>query len=111
MNIRPSRCGHIAIGKMLAALLDGPQSVEELVEASGLCSTTVRHYVLTFRKLKAVRIAEWQPDRRNRLTVPAYAIGKGRDAVRKVARIDNAARMRSYYARTKANRVLHALAA
>jgi hypothetical protein len=79
---RAARPSHIALSKMVAAMVSEPQSIDDLVEVSGLCVTTVRHYVLTLRKEKGVRIAEWQASRRGHLAVAAYAIGNRPDAVR-----------------------------
>jgi DNA-binding IclR family transcriptional regulator len=106
-----SRVGHLAVGMLIAALMDGPKTQEELSEDTGLNRTTVRGYLQTFRKLKVAHIAEWQPDARNRMTVAAWKLGKGKDAVRRAAKRDNAARMRDYATRKKMNNVLHLLAA
>lgn len=80
--MRVARPAHLAIAKMLAAMIEEPKSIEDLVEASGLCVTTVRHYVLTLRKEKAVRVAEWQADRRGHLSVAAYQVGNAPDKKR-----------------------------
>ena len=106
-----SRVGHLAVGMLIAALMDGPKTQEELSEDTGLNRTTVRGYLQTFRKLKVAHIAEWQPDARNRMTIAAWKLGKGKDAIRRPAKRDNAARMRSYALRKKMNNVLHLLAA
>lgn len=81
-KIRAARPSHIAFSKMVAAMVDEPKSIEELVEVSGLCVTTVRHYVLTLRRERAVRVAEWQSDRRSHLSVAAYQVGSGGDAAK-----------------------------
>jgi hypothetical protein len=67
---------------MVAAMVKEPQSIEDLIEVSGLCVTTVRHYVLTLRREKAVCIAEWQADRRGHLSVAAYKVGNRPDATK-----------------------------
>lgn len=82
MKYRAARPAHLAISKMVAAMVDSPKSIEDLVEASGLCVTTVRHYVLTLRREKAVRVAEWQADRRGHLSVAGYQVGSKADAQR-----------------------------
>ena len=105
-----SRVGHLAVGMLVAALMDGPKTKEELSEATGLNNTTIRGYLQTFRKLKIAHIAEWHPDSRNRMTLAAWKLGKGRDAVRKPEKRDNAKRMRDYSTRRKMNQVLHLLA-
>ena len=111
MKQRKSRIGHIAVMQMAHALLEGPQTIEDLIEAAGLCSTTQRHYILCGRRQKLVYVAEWQADARGRLTARAYMLGKKRDAARPVLKRDNAARMRDYSKRKRLNNVLHLLAA
>lgn len=109
---RPTRPGHLAVCKLFAALLEGPQTIAELVDVSGLCDTTVSGYVRALRREGAAHISCWRLDERDRLTVPVYALGKGRDAARRHAPlIDNATKLRRRYARDKYHRVLHALAA
>ena len=111
MKIKPSRVGHIAVMQMAYALHTGPQTVADLIELTGLCSTTLRHYVLTGRKQKVLYVAEWHADERGRLTAPAYAFGKKHDAARTPMKRDNAERMRAYAQRDKFNQTLHLLAA
>lgn len=106
------RISHIAIAHMFGALMSGqPQSVEDLVHASGLCDTTVRHYIKTFRRMKVIRIARWTVGKNGRLNLAMYAPGSGKDAARAVTPIDNAARMRKLRDRQRGQRLLMRLAA
>lgn len=107
----PRRCGHLCVAKMLKALTEGDQTVEDLVEVSGLCDVTVRAYVLTFRKEKAIHVSGWDVDRRGRVTRPAYSIGEKKDVVRKVVPINGAERARKYRERKRISRIMLALAA
>ena len=108
-SAKRSRVGHMAVAMLMAAMLDGPKTYAELCEASGLNQTSVRGYIMALRKFKAARIAEWQTDSRNRLTVAAFALGKGTDAVRKIEPRDNAARLKAYRTRNKQVRMLRAM--
>lgn len=110
--MKPCRPSHIAISKMVAAMVSGPQSIEDLVEASGLCVTTVRHYVLTLRKEKAVRVAEWQADRRGHLSVAGYAMGNRPDAPKPVRGLSEAGkRWKDWESRKNQAQVLRLIAA
>lgn len=111
MKLKPSCPGHIAIAKMMSALLDGKQTVYELREVSGLNLTTIRRYVLTMRKERAVYISDWDFDRTGAVRTPMYSLGRGVDAKRKVVKIDNAKRMRQVRERKKQVTILVALAA
>ncbi len=111
MKYSPSRVGHLSIGLLVGALLEGPQTVYDLVEATGLCDVTIRHYVKAWRKQKLLRVAEWHLDGRNRFTLAAYTFGKVKDAARPKPRRDNATRMRAYRTRQLMNTPLHLLAA
>ena len=111
MKLKPSCPGHIAVAKMMSALLDGKQTVYDLRDVCGLNLTTIRRYVLTMRKEKAVYIADWDFDQRGAVRTPMYSLGRGVDAKRKVVKIDNAARMRQSRERKKQINVLLALAA
>lgn len=81
-KIRPDRIAHISVAKLIAAMSAAPTSIEDLAEASGLCITTVRHYVIALRKEGAAFVGEYQADRRGNLSVKGYSIGKGKDAAK-----------------------------
>lgn len=101
----PSRAMHIAIGKMLGAMVQAPQSIQDLVEVSGLNVTTVRHYVIAWRKAKAVYVAEWQADQRSHLSIAAYSLGSKKDAVRQRGKTPAAIRWKQWEEK-KAQQVL-----
>lgn len=98
---KPRRVGHVAIAKMIAAMSKTPATVEDIVQASGLCDVTVRAYVLTFRKEKAIRVAEWHLDARGRQSRPAYLLGGGPDAKKVLVVLPRAEIARRYRQRKK----------
>lgn len=98
---KPRRPGHVAVAKMLAAMSKSPATVEDIVKASGLCEVTVRAYILTFRKEKAIRVAEWYLDSRGRQTRPAYLLGGGPDAKKVLVVLPRAEIARRYRMRKK----------
>ena len=105
-----ARVGHICIAEMIRALLDGPKTVAELSELSGLSQYTVRRYVREMKKRKAAHIAAWEEDTAGRVTAASYRLGEGKDATRPARPRDNATRMRQYRQRQKQVALLGALA-
>lgn len=105
-----SRIGHICIAKMIGALVEGPQTVAELSELSGLSEYTVRRYVKAMRKERALHIDSWEEDSAGRVTAAAYSLGKGNDAKRPARPRNNAIRMRQYRVRQKQAAMNNALA-
>lgn len=73
--------GHIALGKMISALVDGA-TMPELAIASGLSRTTIRLYIRRFRAEKAVHVSGWEKDVYGRTSLRVYTMGRGRDVPR-----------------------------
>jgi hypothetical protein len=84
-----TRPGHIAVAKMIAALVDAPQTSYDLIEASGLCHTTIRGYVRMLRKEGVLHVAAWEPDASGRMSLRAYMLGKGRDVRKPLPQFDH----------------------
>lgn len=112
MNMKhgASRVGHLCIAEMIAALQDGPKTVTELSELSGLTKYTVRRYVIAMRKKRVVHVAAWEEDSAGRITAPCYRLGKGADAKRSAHPKSNAMRMRQYRERLKQAAMNNAIA-
>lgn len=51
-----------AYAALLQELLNGPSTLKELIEASGLSKVTTNQIVLALRAVKLVRICAWQRD-------------------------------------------------
>lgn len=64
----------VGIGKMLAALLEGPCCLQELIDRSGLARSTVHTWMRDFRKLGLVRICAWEALPTGQQTRPVYEL-------------------------------------
>lgn len=113
--MNPPRCktrrrlNALSVAKMIRAMQEGPSTVHELIEISGLSLFTTRHYVLTLHREQACHIAHWEQDSRGHYSTPAYAMGEGKDA-KKPKRITGAQRSKIYRQRVKQLETLRALA-
>lgn len=76
----PLRPGVLADAMMIRALLDGPCTVSDLEEASGLVRRTVQERIKALRKVRAVYIAHWEQDAIGRYNIHAWQMGDKRDA-------------------------------
>jgi hypothetical protein len=76
----PIRANALADAMMIRALLDGPCTISDLSEASGLVRRTVQERVKALRKVKAVYIAHWEQDAIGRYNIHAWQMGDERDA-------------------------------
>lgn len=102
---------HIALGHLISALLEGEQTVPDLHERTGLCASSLRHYMQVFRQMRLVYVAGWHCDKRGRLTVRAYSLGREKDAIKKVTPINRAELARKYRARKRQQQMIQLLAA
>lgn len=104
-SVRRVNC--IALTKMVKAMQEGPHTLHDMVEVTGLAIMTVRHYVLSMHAEQVVHIDHWEQDSRDRYTTPAYVMGPGKDAKRPV--VGQKESNRRYRARQQMKRVLDAL--
>jgi predicted ArsR family transcriptional regulator len=86
--------------KLIAELLDGPWSYQEMAEHTGLHYHTVRDYVNALRKEQLVHIAYWGDDNIGRCSVPHFLFGKKTDVKR--TKLSAAQRSKNYRDRKKA---------
>jgi DNA-binding IclR family transcriptional regulator len=100
---RPS---HIAVAKMVAALLEGATSAD-ITEASGLSHATTRGYLRMLRKEGAVHVSSWEPDHSGRLSLRVYKLGAGKDARRPRPQFDHAEFQRRLRAKHRQIRQMH----
>lgn len=78
--MRCSRVSHVAVAKMVAAIVNGPATIADMACESGLSEQTVRGYVRALRKSRAVHVAGRELDSRGRQSIKAYAFGGKPDA-------------------------------
>ncbi|MGQ0710007.1 MAG: helix-turn-helix domain-containing protein [Rhodoferax sp.] len=80
---KPVRLGPLSVAKVMRALLDGPCSVLELQQVSGLSTSTLHAYMRALRKERVVHISGWEKDATGRDSLRVFQLGAGRDAARK----------------------------
>lgn len=113
--MNPPRCttrrrlNAVSIAKLIKAMQEEAVTVHELVEVTGLCLFTVRHYVLTMHREQVCHIKHWEQDSRGRFTTPAYTLGAGKDA--KKPKVSESERAKKYRARQKQAAFLQAMVA
>lgn len=78
-----SKLRDVCLAKMIAALVDGPCTADELVDVSGLAKATVYAYMRAMRKEGAVYISGWESDRMGRDAHMIYKLGRGTDKPRR----------------------------
>lgn len=93
---------------VIKALLEGPSSLRELAEVSGLHYVTVREYMSAMHKAKAAHISGWEKDMRGRDNIKVYSLGSGKDRLRE--RMTQAQRAQRYRDKKYGLAVLHAMA-
>jgi hypothetical protein len=72
---QPLRLNALTVGMITRALLDGPHTLYDLNELSGLGIPALRRYVAAMRHAKAAYIAQWEQDSIGRYVMPAFQIG------------------------------------
>lgn len=98
--MKPARPAHIAVAVMVARLVEGPATVQDIADESGLSEQSVRGYMRAMRKRHAVHVAGWELDAAGRHTLAAYRLGRKPDAAR-VPPLTRAEMARHYRARKK----------
>lgn len=74
------RVNAMSFGLLIKDLQLGVYSQQELADNCGLAIQTVRLYVKTLHKIKAVYIADWAEDKRGGRTIRIFALGDKPDA-------------------------------
>lgn len=103
------RVNAMSFAIMVRSLCDGPKTVHQIAEASGLRVWTVRHYVKSLHKQEVVHIHGWVPDSMGRDATVIYAWGMGIDVPRRLTTGAEKMRQRRKRAREaaeEANRTL-----
>ena len=98
--MRPARPAHLAVALMMARLLEGPATVRDIADETGLTEFSTRGYMRAMRRYRVVYVAAWELDAAGRQTLAAYKLGKRPDAVR-VPPMTRAQMARNYRARKR----------
>jgi hypothetical protein len=93
---------------MMVEMQQHPSTMHDLSEHTGLAIGTVRRYVLVLHKYGGCHIAQWHPDKRGGLVIPAFSLGNKKDAARP-GRQNPAAAVRRSRSRKKAKELQRAL--
>lgn len=102
------KVGALTYAKMLAAMIPGDLTCQELAEETGLHYVTVLQYTREIHAAGAAHIARYEPDTRGRHNVKVYKLGPGNDAKR--AKMTPAQRTRRYRSKRANLAVMHAFA-
>ena len=81
--IKPVRLSALSMAKITKALIDGPCSIPELQDVSGLNINTLREYMRALHKEGAVHISGWEADATGRDSFRVYKLGAGKDSLRR----------------------------
>lgn len=76
INKHSRRINGICFSAFVGALLDGPSSVSDLVDATGLQQQTIRRMVKRMHEDGNLYIKEWEKDTNNRFSIAVYAMGR-----------------------------------
>jgi hypothetical protein len=71
-----------AYAEAIYSLSQGPCTIRELVDESGMAHNTARKFIFSLRRRSMVHIAAWEKDTTGRFTVAAYGWGEGKDVKR-----------------------------
>lgn len=94
---------------LIALLLEGMYTCQELAEETGLHYVTVLDYTRELHRAKAAFIKCWEPDARGRYNRKVYQVGIGKDA--KAPKLTPAERQKAYRDKLAAHKQLTAMGA
>lgn len=98
-NTRIIKINAITQAKLIAAMLDGIYTCEDLAELTGLHYVTVLQYTRELHREGAAHINSWEKDSRGRDSIKVYKIGRAKDAKR--AKLTAAQRQARHRAKVK----------
>jgi len=93
---------------LIRMLCDGPCTIQEIADETGLHYMTVQVYLRELRQAGAAHIAAWEKDSRGRDQIKVYGLGVGKDAKRR--KLTGAERQAACRARRLERETLHGLA-
>ena len=94
--------------KMIALLVDSPQTTEDIAAETGLHPVTVGHYIRELRKAGLLAVGAWEKDTYGRECRPVYEWGRKRDKPR--TKLTQAEKSAAYKARQKERMTLRRMA-
>ena len=71
------RVNALSFAILVRAMYDGPKSLHQLAEITGLHLWTCRHYVKALQKQEMAYITRWDKDTMGRDATPYYTLGMG----------------------------------
>lgn len=74
---RPIKINALAVAKVMKSLLDGPCSINELRDVSGLGLNTISRYLNAMVKEKCVHVSAWEKDSMGRDALRVFSLGYG----------------------------------
>lgn len=92
---------------LIRMLCDGPCTIQEIADETGLHYMTVQVYLRELRQAGAAHIAAWEKDSKGRDIIKVYALGPGKDAKRR--KMTGAERQAACRARKLERSTLHGL--
>lgn len=98
-NARIIKINAITQAKLIAAMLDGVYTCEDLAELTGLHYVTVLQYTRELHREGAAHISSWEKDSRGRDSIKVYKIGRAKDAKR--SKLTPAQRQARYRAKVR----------
>jgi hypothetical protein len=104
MKSHATTINRLSVAKMMRCILDGPASVFDLMDESGLCYSTAQRFVHALRHQRVIHVARWDSDTHGRPTRACYSFGDKPNVKRKIKPRPQVAR--EYRERAK-QRALH----
>lgn len=108
---KDKRNARLRVSKMMAELMHGPSSIEELIAVSGLCESTVRAWMHDLCSVGFLRISNWQKGRNRK---PIYSLnpdGEPNVKYKKMSPAERTAAYRKRHSVQRLNRATLAIAA
>lgn len=68
--------------RLIRMLIDGPCTIQDLADETGLHPVTCQEYCRELRRAGAAHICAWEKDSRNRDSIKVYKLGPGKEAKR-----------------------------
>lgn len=87
-KVRPAlRLNALTVALMNRAMLDGPSTIYDLMDACGLQRGSVHRYLTAMKQNEVIFIAQWEQDNLGRFVIPAFSLGVGKDAAKPKSRV------------------------
>lgn len=77
-----NRLNAVLYATLLAELIEGPTTRQEMADHTGLSRQTILSLVRALHERGLIHIASWEKDARGKHSIAAFRFGSGRDAKR-----------------------------